>query len=159
LKAIAMALFLVIISLSAAHSFEVDGLRSGMALEEAKKVLESYSYSKIYIKENGIRAWDYPEKNTHRMITLIFCKDKLVHLQKHLDPSFDYFTRLIESKRKALGQPINAWSRPTDAILPIDSNTISFLWEDGDTVITISYIEFEKKNQLHITYEIKHECW
>jgi len=85
--------------------------------------------------------------------------DKLVHLQKHLEPSFDYFTRLIESKRKELGQPINAWSRPTDATLPIDSNTISFLWEDGDTIITISYIEFEKKNQLHITYEINHECW
>ena len=42
LKAIAIALLFVVISLSAGHSFEVDGLKSGMALEEAKKVLESY---------------------------------------------------------------------------------------------------------------------
>ena len=159
LKAIAIALFLTLIPLSAAHSFEVDGLVSGMALEEAKKVLERYSYSKIYVKENGIRAWDYPEKNTHRMITLIFCKDKLVHLQKHLLPGFDHFVRLIDSKRKELGQPLKSWSQPTDVALPINGNTISFLWKDGNSIITIAYTAFEKSDQLHITYEINHQCW
>jgi hypothetical protein len=149
----------MLIPFSAAYSFEVDGLISGMTLEEAKKVLERYSFSKIYIKENSMRAWDYPEKNTHRMITLIFCKDKLVYLQKHLLPSFERFVKMVDSNRRKLGQPLKTWSQPTDVNLPINGNTISFLWEDSDTIITIAYTEFEKDDQLHITYEISHECW
>ena len=77
-----------------AFAFEIDGLRSGMSIEEARKVLEGFSYQKIEIKGNSLMAFDQ-EVGSDRAINATFCKGKLVQAQKHLKPRFDDFVRLV----------------------------------------------------------------
>ncbi len=153
----------MLVSLNGAQAFDVDGLKSGMSIEQAKSVIEKYSYGKVEIEENQIRAWDPPGPPgvTGRFIVLNFCKGKLALLQKHLKPRFDYFVRLVQEKRRELGPPVDAWSRPTDIKSHFESNSIYFLWKDGLTFIFIkvSYTEFGSNNQLDITNEIRNECW
>ena len=139
-------------------AFEIDGLRSGMSLDQATKAMESLSYEKIEIRENSVMAYD---KSTEggRLISATFCKGKLVQAQKHLQPRFDHFVRLVEQKTKDLGRPTAAWTRPADVESRIISNSVSFLWHDGPTSVTVSYTEFPSTRQLDIVYEIKNSCW
>lgn len=145
-------------SVNSTHSFEIDGLKDGMSIEEATSVIGSL-YDKINIKDNFILALDDPIKGTNRLICLNFCKGELVSVQQNLQPRFDYFVRLVSEKRRELGRPIDAWSQPTDIKSNIESNSISFIWKDGPTFIKVSYTEYSSNNHLAITYEIKNTCW
>lgn len=151
--------FLMIIFVQASFAFELDSFKSGMTIEQAKTLIEKSSYDKVEIKDNHIGAWDAPQKGTHRGIYLNFCKGKLVQVQKHLKPRFDYFVRLLDEKRRELGRPLDAWSRPTNVTSNFEENSISFFWKDGPTLIQVSYHDFGSNTQLDITYEIGNECW
>ena len=159
MKAIVITVFFLLASIEGAIAFEIDGFKSGMSMQETKKVLENYSYGKVEVQENYIRAWDSPDRGSNRFISLGFCNGQLVQVQKHLNPRFDYFARLVEEKRKELGKPIDVWCRPTDVTSNVERNSITFLWKDGNSFIEVSYTEFTSNNQLDITYEIYNKCW
>ena len=136
-------------------AFEIDGLRNGMSQAEVKKALEA-SYEGIQIKDdNYIEA---RQASTSYFIYATFCKGKLVQVQKDLNPRFDYFVRLVEQKTGELGKPIAAWTNPARIDSPVESNSVSFLWKEGQSSITVSYTEFPSNKQLYIVYEIKNSC-
>ena len=130
-----------------------------MSINETKNILEKYSYGKVEVEDNRIMAWDSPERDSGRFINLGFCNGKLVQVEKHLKPRFDYFTKLVQEKRRELGKPIDVWSRPTDVTSNYESNSIIFLWKDGGAFVSVSYTEFNANNQLGLTYEIQNKCW
>ena len=49
-------LLLMLLSAHVSHSFEIDGLTSGISMDRARKKLEGSSYKNIQTKENGIIA-------------------------------------------------------------------------------------------------------
>ncbi|MFH1931332.1 MAG: hypothetical protein ABIN18_07060 [Pseudomonadota bacterium] len=138
---------------SISTAFEIDGFISGMSMQEAQKNVKRFSYDKVQVQEGRIMAFDYPEKGSNRLVNLIFCNGKLVHIMKSLTPRFDYFTRLVDQKRKEFGKPVDAWSVPTDVTSNIESNSITFLWTVDDTIIHVSYTEFSSNNDLSISYD------
>jgi len=142
-----------------ASAFEVDGFRNGMSYQDARALIEEQSYSQVDFKDGHIGAWDAPPRKTDRTIFLNFCKDRLVQVQKNLQPRFDYLVRLVDEKRKQLGKPLDAWSRPTDLTSPSESNSVSFLWRDGSDFLKISFAQFSQNNQLYILYEIRNSCY
>lgn len=148
-----VGLVLILLAAKGAHSFQIDGLNSGMSMERARKYLEGSSYKNIQSRENGIIASD-----ADRFILLNFCKDELVLVQKHLTPGFDSFVRLIDEKRKELGKPADAWTEPADANLPVERNAVSFQWRDGLTSVRITYTEFASNKQLDVLYEVENAC-
>ncbi|MEN6375262.1 MAG: hypothetical protein ABFD75_10865 [Smithella sp.] len=148
----------ILLLASVSHAFEIDGLKSGISMDEAKKLLESFSYKTIEVKDNSMIASDEP-RGSGRFIALCFCKGKLVQAQKHLKPRFDYFVRLVSEKRRELGKPTAAWTQPTDVTSSYESNSVSFRWKDGQTFIKVTYSEYGSNNQLDILYEIKNLCW
>jgi len=124
-----------------------------MSMERAAKVLEVFSYKTIQVRENSIIA-----SGGNRFILLNFCKDGLVLVQKHLSPGFDVFVRLIAEKRRELGKPSEVWTESADVNVPVERNSVAFLWRDGSTAIKITYAEFALNRQLDIIYEIKNNC-
>jgi hypothetical protein len=80
-------------------------------------------------------------------------------VQKHLEARFSDFVRLTEQKTKELGKPVAAWTRPSNVEAGAESNSVSFLWKNGTTVVTVSYTEFSSNKQLDIVYEVKNSCW
>ena len=140
-----------------ALSFEVDGFRSSMSFAEAKSIVEKQGYERIDAKDNHIRAWN--TRTVGGMISLNFCKGRLVSVQKDLQPRFDYFTRLVDEKRTALGRPLDAWSRPTDVTSSADSNAIALIWRDGSDFVSVTYTEFSSNKQLYITHDARNDCW
>lgn len=148
-----VGLVLVLLAAHVSHSFEIDGLKSGMSMAKAKQTLEGSFYNGIQARENSIMA-----SGVNRFILLNFCKDKLVMVQKHLTPGFDDFVRLIDEKRKELGRPADAWTEPVDVNLPIERSAVSFLWRDGLTSVRVTYTEFAANKQLDILYEIRNVC-
>ena len=153
LKKIIFTTLFLLGCVSVAGAFEIDGFKSGMSMQEAQENVKRFSYDKVQVEERRIFAWDYHNKDSYRRINLIFCNGKLVSIQKDLKPRFDYFTRLVDEKRKEFGKPFDAWSRPTDVTSNIEFNEITFLWKVGNTIIEVTYIEFSNNNQLCITYE------
>jgi len=107
---------------------------------------------------NNISA-DYQTTKSPRLFNLNFCKGSLVQVQKELEPRFDHFVRLIDEKRRELGRPIDAWSRPPGVTESLDKSSITFVWKNGKTLIQVSYTEFPSNKFLDITYEIKNTCW
>ena len=158
MRNIVTLIIIIIMGANTSHAFEMDGLKSGITMEVAKRLLESYSYKNIKKDDHSIIASDQTSGES-RLIALSFCKNKLVQVQKHLIPRFDNFTRLVNDKRKEFGKPVDAWSEPTDVTSNFESNAVSFLWRDGPTFIKISYTEFKSNNQFDITYAIKNICW
>jgi len=142
-----------LLAANAAHSFEIDGLSSGMSLERARKTLEGSAYKTIQTRENGILA-----SGGNRFVLLNFCKDELVLVQKHLAPGFDSFVRLVDEKTKELGKPADAWTEPADRNVPVERNAVSFLWRDNLTSVRVTFTEFASNRQLDILYEIKNSC-
>jgi len=153
MRQLIVGLVLILFAAKGAHSFQIDGLNSGMSMEKARKILESSSYKNIQSRDNGIIASD-----ANRFILLNFCKDELILVQKHLSPGFDNFVRLIDEKRKELGNPTDAWTDPADANLPIERNAVSFLWRDSLTSVRITYTEFASNKQLDVLFEAKNAC-
>jgi hypothetical protein len=146
-------LLLILLAADVSHSFEIDGLSSGMTMESAKKILEGSAYKSIQTRENGIIA-----SGGNRFILLNFCKDELVLVQKHVTPAFDNFVRLIDEKRKQLGKPADAWTEPADSNLNFERNAVSFLWRDGPTSVKVTLTEFASNKQVDELYEIKNVC-
>jgi len=155
-KKILFTTFFLLGCIGTASAFEIDGFKSGMSLQEAKEVLNRYSYRDIDVSKNGILA-RHPFNN--HWINIGFCDGKIVLYQKDLKPRFDFFTKLVEEKRKECGKPVDAWSRPTNVTSNIESNSIIFVWKLYDTIITVDYIEFSTNEQLSITYETYNKCW
>lgn len=146
-------LVVVLFAVKVSHSFEIDGLSSGMSMERARKILEGSSYKNIQTRENGIIA-----SGANRFILLNFCKNELVLVQKHLTPGFDNFVRLIDEKRKELGKAADAWTEPADVHVPVERNAVSFQWRDSLTSVKITYTEFASNKQLDVLYETKNTC-
>src|SRR5688572_33311180 len=95
------ALALIVLA-PAAYSFEADGFKSGMAFSEARRLIESRSYSQVEVKDGYIGAWDLPPRSAPRDAFLSFCKGRLVMLQRYLGPTFENFVRLVADKNKEL---------------------------------------------------------
>ena len=149
-----VGVLLILLAAPVSHSFEIDGLGSGMSMEKARKRLEgSASYKNIQTRENGITA-----SGGNRFILLSFCKDELVMLQKHLAPAFDNFVRLIDEKRKELGKPADAWTEPADGNLPVERNAVSFLWRDSLTSVKVTFTDFASNKQRDVVYESRNVC-
>ena len=148
-----VGLILLLLAAPASHAFEIDGLRSGMSAGNARKILEGAGYKNIQARENGMTA-----SGGNRFILLGFCKDELIMLQKHLAPAFDNFVRLIDEKRKELGKPADAWTEPADGNLPVERNSVSFLWRDSLTSVKVTFTEFASNKQLDVVYEIRNPC-
>jgi hypothetical protein len=142
-----------------AHSFELDGLKSGMAYEEVKAVLESQSYEHIQYKGNNIIATDTKPQPHGRLISLNFCKSLLVSMQKHLIPRFEIFVSLVYEKRRELGRPLDAWTRPPDFTSSVESNSISFIWRAANDFTSITFTQFQSNNQLDITLDVQNDCY
>lgn len=151
------ALLLIGASISCANAFEADGFRSGMPISEAKRLLENNVHRTIKVSAENIQAWD--ENKSSSFINLGFCKGKLVLYEKHLEPRFDYFVRLMEKKRQQLGPPVDAWGVPTDLTATFESNTIKVLWKYGNSLEMLSYTKFESNDQLSLIYETKNKCY
>jgi hypothetical protein len=149
----------IVFLINSSHAFELGGLQNDMSIEEARKVLEGYSYDKIELKGDTLIAFRKSGSSYPFDITATFCKGKLVQAQKHLNPRFNDFVRLVQQKTKELGKPLYAWTEPTDIESGVESNSVIFLWKNGPTFIKVTYIEFASNNQLDITYEIKNSCW
>jgi hypothetical protein len=146
-------LLLMLLAAHVSHSFEIDGLTSGMSMERARKILEGSSYKNIQTTANGIIA-----SGGNRFILLKFCKDELVLVQKHVPPGFDNFVRLIDEKRKQLGKPADAWTETPDVNLNLERDAVSFLWHDGMNSVKVTLAEFAANKQLDVTYEIRNAC-
>ena len=144
---------------TSAFSFEIDGFKKGMSLQDAKKVVEKQKYEKLEVSEDRIQAWDAPGGDAAKFINIGFCKGKLVQVEKHLQPRFDFFTRLVEDKRIEHGKPIDAWSRPVDPSSSSESSSVSFVWKRGKDFTRVSYTEFKHNNQLSLIYETYNSCW
>jgi len=153
-----IVIIILIISVNVAGAFEIDGLKSGMSKEQAKKVLDSFSFSDIRIENDNIIAQD-KEKKDGRLLALVFCKGKLVQVQKHLKPRFDYFARLVNEKRRELGKPADAWAKPTDVMSNIEDNEVTILWKNGPTFVKVTYHDFGSSNQLDIIYVMSNTCY
>ena len=147
-----MGMALLLLTVSMAHAFEVDGLNSGMSMESAQKVLQGSSYT-IQLKENGIIA-----TGGNRFILLNFCKDELILVQKQYAPGFENFVRLVAEMRRLRGKPVDAWTEAADAHLPIERNAVSFLWHDNLDSVKVTHTEFAANKQLDVIYEIKNRC-
>jgi hypothetical protein len=160
MKLIILLLVFIVLAVNSTLAFNIDSLKSGMSIEQAKAVLKDHGYDKIQVEDNYISAWYSPQvKGYIKSIFLNFCKGKLVNVQKHLEPRFDYLTRILMEKRRELGRPVDSWSTPADITSNSKSNSISFLWKDGPTFIKVSWHDFGTNNQLDISYDIKHDCW
>ena len=142
---------------SNAYSFEVDGFRSGMSMNEAKKMLLNQNREKVEMEEGRLMAWDTAEKQ--RFINIGFCKGKVVQVEKHLQPRFDIFIRLVEDKRNELGKPIDAWSEPIDPMSTVEKSSVSFAWKRSKDIVTATYTEFKHNNQLSVNFETQNSCW
>lgn len=142
-----------------AYSFDVDGFKTGMTFAAARALVESHSYSHVEVKDGHIGAWDTPPSSSGRTISLIFCKGRLVLIQKHLQPRFDYFVRLVDDKRKELGRPRDSWAQPADVTATVESNSVKFVWRDGSDFVVVSYTQFSSNNQLDIVHETPNDCW
>lgn len=147
------------VSCPSAFAFEVDGFRSGMSFNDVRSLVEKRSYDSVEVKDNNILAGDNPSKGSVRTISLNFCKGRLVQVQKHLQPRFDYFVRMADEKRRELGRPLDAWSRPTDLTSSAESNAIALIWRDGSDFVSITYTQFSSNNQLDITHDARNDCW
>ena len=64
MRSICISVFITLISIYCAHGFEIDGLTDGMSMEQAKSIIQKFSYNKIEVNDNHIGAWDYPERGT-----------------------------------------------------------------------------------------------
>jgi len=153
MRCLLFGLALVLLAAGASPAFEVDGLSSGMSMEKAGKALAAAGYADIQTRENRVMAY-----GGNRFILLNFCRDELVLLQKHLTPAFSGFVRLVDEKRKELGQPAEVWVEPVDEHLPVERNAVCFLWRDGPTSVKVTYTEFASNKQLDILYEVKNTC-
>ncbi len=142
-----------------AFSFEIDGFKKGMSLQDAKKVAVKQKYEKIEVSEDRIQAWDTPDSDDARFINIGFCRGMLVQVEKHLQPRFEFFTRLVQDKRNEFGKPIDVWSKPVDFTSNNPSNSVSFLWRHGKDFTTVSYTEFKHNNQLSLSQETYNSCW
>lgn len=139
-------------------AFELDGLKSGMSMEQSRTVLKGISYENFQVLETTLLATD-KSLDSHRRISASFCKGKLVQVQKGLQPLFNNFTRLVEQKTKEFGNPTSAWVRVPDVESGFDVNSVSFSWHDGSTAISTTYSEFSVSKQLDILYADKNSCW
>jgi len=140
-------------------AFELDGLKSGMTMEQSKTVLKRISYENFNVIETTLLASD-KSLDSHRRISASFCNGKLVQVQKGLPPLFNNFTRLVEQKTKEFGSPTSAWVRVPDIVSGFDVNSVSFAWRDGTTAISATYTELTATNkQLDILYADKNSCW
>ena len=153
MQRLTVGVILLLFAAPVSHAFEIDGLSSGMSMEKARKILEGSAYKNIQTRENGITA-----SGGNRFILLSFCKDELVMLQKHLTPAFGNFVRLIDKKRKELGNPADAWTETADGNLPVERNAVSFLWRDSLTSVKVTFTEFATNKQLDVVYEIRNVC-
>lgn len=142
-----------------AFSFEVDELKSGMSFDAARSLIEKRYDDRVEIKDGHIETWDTPDRASARTIFLNFCKGRLVQVVKHLQPRFDYFVRLADEKRRELGRPLDAWSRPTDITSSNESNAIELIWRDRLDFVSVAYTQFSSNNQLDITYDARNSCW
>jgi hypothetical protein len=159
MKTIIITIIFVLAYIHSVIAFEIDGFKSGMSVQEAKKMLENYSFERMEVKDDFILASNVSGQGSNRLIALGFCEEKLIQFQKHLNPRFDYFTRLVEEKRKEFGKPIDAFSRPTDFTTNIKSDSIEFIWKRENLFVSVSYTEFDTNNQLDLKYEIYNKCW
>ena len=141
-----------------AAAFEIAGLKSGMSMSEAKKVVQDLGYKKITVTENGIDAVSDPQSPLDGVFAS-FCKGKLVRAQRLLDPKFDHFVRLVEEKERELGKHRVAWARTEGLESGTEESIVFFSWTKGETSVTVSYRELSSNNQLDVVYEIKNSCW
>jgi hypothetical protein len=74
-----------------------------------------------------IGAWDTPSRSTPRTLLLTFCKDRLVMLQRFLEPRFEGFVRRVADKNRELGAPADTMARPHNVESSVKVNAISFL--------------------------------
>jgi hypothetical protein len=130
-----------------------------MSFAAARALIENRAYEHVDLKDNYIGAWDAPNRATPRNVFLNFCRGQLVQLQKHLQPRFDHFVRLVDEKRKELGRPLDAWSRPTDVTSDVERNSVSFIWRDGNDFVLASFTQFKANSQFDLVYETPNECW
>lgn len=140
----------------AVSAFEIDGFKRNMSIQEAQAKIKRSFYDKVEVKENYIMAHD---NDSNRFIGLSFCDGKLIQVEKHLQPRFDYFTRLVDEKRNELGKPFDAWSNPTDVTSNIETNSVTFLWKVEDIIIQVIYYEYPTNKQLSILYQTYNKCW
>jgi hypothetical protein len=153
------AFIAILVLPTVAYSFEVDGFKSGMAFSEARRLVENRSYSQVEIKDGYIGAWDTPSRSTRRDIFLTFCKERLVLLQRYLEPRFEDFVRLVADKNRELGAPLDTMARPHNAESSVKVNAISFLWRAQSDFLVVSYTQFPSNAQLDAVYQTQNSCW
>jgi hypothetical protein len=127
--ALAVAL---LIGMSAASGFEIDGYRSGMSLAEVQRHAGQLSL----IPNSG---------QTYVMMTpsgpvgpsFTFCDDKLFMYGLTLDGGFPTFNRILERESTRRGNGVYNWRNDDGR-----SYQLLYFWQDGDATMTLTLLEF-----------------
>jgi len=148
-----LAACILLISVSVAGAFEVDGVKSGMSIDQAKAVLEKYWPGSI--DDRGGRIVAYSDRVLDPLLVLNFKKGKLYKYQKRSFPNFRYFSQLVEDKRREFGKPIDALFEPANAASAHEINCLQFHWKNGKCTCTVSYSQNDPNSWMTMTYEEK----
>lgn len=151
MKRLILIILCLLLSVNVATAFEVNFIKSGMTMIQAKLALSEYWCGPI--AERGERIIAYPISTNDPLIVLSFRKGSLYRYQIRNYSSLPYFTQLVADKRKELGRPVDAWFEPINITSNQDINRFHFLWKNGKYTYRLSYPQNNQNNQMTITYE------
>lgn len=156
---IVLALFVLLTICSKAHSFEVDGFKSGISHKEVLTKLNSMNFEKIIDKGTAIRALgDYPLTPNSSFYSFGFCDDKLVSLTKGVKGTTKNLIILFEKFSTTYGELKGAYA--TTQIESVgEINSISFRWEKDSDKIILNYSIVPSSERINLIYETKNKCY
>jgi hypothetical protein len=137
-----------------AHSFEVDGFKSGMSQEKVMDRLNKLNFWKIEREEGFIMAHDDLAKKNMRAYSFNFSKGKLTKIQKEFSPSMKHFIILFDKLSTYYGKPIDSHAGSSDGTHG-EQYGIEFLWRKELHLITLKYNVFPMNDQLSVLYEVE----
>jgi hypothetical protein len=140
-----------------AQAFDVDGLKSHMEKSEVERLLETLGYQ-VSPLDGGLL---HGEASDGRTISVNFCRDRLVSVQKFLDPSFSRFVEAAALFNSTFGPPSLLQPRVPDPTSNVQTYALDFAWrtQAGAELVSVSYADFGSSAQLDVTYEVKNSCY
>jgi hypothetical protein len=152
------SVFIILITFSKAQSFDVDGFKSEMTKKEVKEQLKEWKFDVIDEKDNDIKAYDNLRKTDSRLYFFNFCDDKLVLIEKNVQPSMKNFIILVEKLTNTYGKPIDTYA-DTSIHTFGEQHKISIIWKIGRELITLTYNVYPNNDQLYMTYKVSNNCF
>ncbi len=156
LRVLVFLIFLAICS--EAHSFDVDGFRSGMNRKEVKNMLLKMNFAKIIEEATEITALgDYPLNQNSRFYSFGFCDEKLTRLVKSVKGSMKNFITLFEKFSGSYGKLKDSYAK-TQVESFGEIKSISFIWAVASEKVTLNYSIVPKSEGINLIYETNKKC-